>query len=121
MYQSQLQLKTSQRHVRYERPRDVRFPLSRRGELIHKGSRVPCLIQDISVSGISGICTRYVEVGQQFEVAFDLTPDCAHQCKVELRYVDNGSFGAEIVDISQENKNTFDQYLEERFKELKRR
>ena len=105
----------------YERPRDIRFIHSRRGELSHDGARFPCLIQDISVSGVSGICARNLEVAQELELSFDLTPEHVHRCKVRVQYVEDGCFGAEIVDIGEQERKVFHHYLEKRFKELKRR
>ena len=67
--------------MKRELPRDTRFPYSRRGELSYKGMRFPCLIQDISVSGIFIICARNPAVGQELGVRFELTPGHFHQCK----------------------------------------
>ena len=107
--------------TKYERPRDIRFMHSRRGELSYDGAHFPCLIQDISVSGVSGICARNLEVAQELEVSFDLAPEHVHRCKIRVQHVEHGCFGAEIVDIGEQERKVFHHYLEKRFNELKRR
>jgi hypothetical protein len=105
--------------MKYQKPRDVRFTHNRRGELRDKGTRFPCLIQDISVKGVLGICARNLEVGQELEVTFDLTPEHVHRCKVRVQHVEQGCFGAEIIDVGEQENKVFHQYIERRFKELK--
>lgn len=105
--------------MKYQKPRDVRFPLSRRAELFNMGTRFPCLIQDISIKGVLGICARNVEVGQELEMTFDLTPEHVHRCTVRVQHVEQGCFGAEIIDVGEQENKVFDQYIERRFKELK--
>lgn len=107
--------------MKYQKPRDVRFPYSCRGELRDTGARFPCLIQDISIRGILGICARNLEVGQELEVRFDLTSEHAHKCKIRVQHVEHGCFGAEIIDVGEQENKVFHQYIEKRFNELKRR
>jgi hypothetical protein len=106
-------------HKKFERPRDVRFPHNRRGELSYNGTCFPCLIQDISVRGLFIICARDPEVGQELEVKFELTPAYFHQCKIRVQHVEDGCFGAEIIDVGQQENKIFQQYVEKRFRELK--
>ena len=84
------------------------------------GTRFPCLIQDISINGILGICARNLEVGQELEVAFDLTPEHVHRCKIRVQHFDHGCFGAQIIDAAEPENKVFQQYVEKRFKDLKR-
>ena len=109
-----------QKGVKYERPRDIRFPHGRRGELSYDGTRFPCLIQDISVNGISGICARNLEVSQELEVSFDLTPEHVHRCKIRVQYVEHGCFGAQIIDAAKSEYEVFQEYVTKCFKDLKR-
>ena len=108
------------RRTKYERPRDVRFPHSRRGELSAVDATFPCLIQDISVSGVCGICARDLTVGQVLELRFELTPDHFHQCIIRVQHFEHGCFGALITDVGEHENKLFHQYVEKRFRELKR-
>lgn len=108
------------KRMKYERPRDIRFPHSRRGELSDWNTCFPCLIQDISVSGIFAICARDLVIGQELEVRFELTPGHFHRCKIRVRHVEHGCFGAEILDVGKQENKDFRQYLEKCFKESKR-
>ncbi len=105
--------------MKVELPREVRFPLSRRGELSDGDTRFPCLIQDISVSGIFIICARNSAVGQELGVRFELTPGHFHQCKIRVQHIDDGCFGAEITVAEQDNR-VFQHFVENRFKESKK-
>jgi len=101
-----------------ERPRDIRFPLNRRGELSYNGTRFPCLIQDISVGGLFIICARDPEVGQKLGVRFELTRDYIHQCEIRVQHVEDGCLGAKIIDVGERENKIFQHYVEKRFREL---
>ena len=105
--------------MKRELPRDARFPHSRRGELSYKGTRFPCLIQDISVSGFFIICVRNPVVGQELGVRFELTPGHFHQCKIRVQHIDNGCLGAAITDAGEQEDTVFQQFVEKRFREAK--
>ena len=107
------------RRTKYERPRDVRFPHTRRGELTYNGTRFPCLIQDISVRGLFIISARDPAVGQEFGLSFELTPGYFHQCEIRVVHVDEGCFGAEIIEVGEQERKTFQHYVEKRSRELK--
>jgi len=104
---------------KFEQPRDVRFPYNRRGELSYNGTRFLCLIQDISVSGLFIVCARDPDVGQELGVRFELTPEYFHQCKIRVQHVEDGCFGAKIIDVEKQENKIFQDYVEKRFRELK--
>jgi hypothetical protein len=81
--------------------REPRFLISRRGELIHNGNRFPCLIHDVSTRGIGITCARDPSVGQALELKFELYPGQPYQCKIEIRHIDNGCLGSEIIEVDQ--------------------
>ena len=105
--------------MKHELPRDIRFVHSRRGELNYEGIRFPCLIQEISVSGLSIICARDTAVGQELHVMFDLTPGHFYQCKIRVKRVDNDCFGAAITHAEANDSKAFQEFVNKRFKELK--
>ena len=105
--------------MKHELPRDIRFAHSMRGELNYGGTRFPCLIQEISVSGLSIICARDIAVGQELHVMFDLTPGHFYQCKIRVEHVDNGCFGASITHTEANDSKAFQVFVNKRFKELK--
>ena len=109
------------KRAKYEAPRDIRFPLSRRGELLHENERFPCLIQDISLGGIFGICARDLVAGQKLNVKFELDPGHLHQCSIQIQHVAHGCFGAKIVNVGEIEHKVFLQYIDQCFKEMKRR
>jgi hypothetical protein len=105
--------------MKRERPRDARFPYTRRGELSDEGTCFPCLIQDISVKGFFIICARDPVVGQELGVKFELTPGHFHQCKIRVQHIDNGCFGAEITNAGEQEDPVFQQFLQQCFRALK--
>ena len=105
--------------MKRELRRNPRVPISRRGELSYKGTRFPCLIQDISVRGFFIICARNPVVGQELGVRFELTPGHVHQCKIRVQHIDNGCFGAEITEAGEPEDKVFQQFVENRFRESK--
>ena len=97
---------------KFERPRDVRFPHNRRGELSYNGSRFPCLIQDISISGFLIICARNPVVEQELDLRFELTHGHVHQCKVQVKHIDDGCLGSVITDVGENEGRMFKRFVE---------
>jgi hypothetical protein len=105
--------------MKHQLPRDLRISHSRRGELTYKDTRFPCLIQDISVGGLFIISARDAEIGQEMQVMFDLTPGHFYRATIRVEHVDNGCFGAAIIGAEPQDAETFRQFVEKRFKELR--
>ena len=98
--------------------RHARFPISRRGELIYKNTRFPCLLQDISASGFLIICARNPVVGQELGLRFELTPGHFHQCKVQVKHIDNGCLGSVITEVGEHEGKIFQQFVQQHSMEL---
>jgi hypothetical protein len=107
------------KHKTLERPRDVRFPHARRGELSYSDIRFPCLIQDVSARGLFIICARDPEIGQELGVSFELTPEHLYRCEIRVQHIVNGCFGAEIIAAGDQENKIYQNYVEKRFKALK--
>ncbi len=98
-----------------ESRRDPRFPISRRGELSYKGSRFPCLIQDISFRGLLVICARYPVAGPELGLTFELESQKMYRCKIIIRHVDNGCLGSEIIEVGQHEDKIYQQFIQKHF------
>lgn len=98
--------------------REPRFPISRRGELTYNGTRFPCLIYDISNSGIGIICARDPAAGQALELRFELSPDQYYQCKIKIKYIDNGCLGSEIIEVDQNAAKMYRRFIQQHAEDL---
>lgn len=100
-----------------EQRRSPRIPISRRGELSYKGVRFPCLLHDISARGFLICSARNPVVGQQFGLSVELTPGHRHQCKIQVRHVENGCLGAEITEVGEQEYKLFQHFVQQYSKE----
>ena len=98
---------------RAARPR--RFRISRRGQLASGDHRFACLIQDISETGMFIICNYDLEIGLEVEVRFELEPGLHFEAKIKVRHIDEGCFGAEIIETDPDSGSNWKQFLEKSF------
>ena len=96
------------------RPR--RFAIKRRGEITWLGRSEPCLIFNISRTGMFIICNYdWLATGTMVDVSLELEPGSKFACKMEIRYADDGCCGGLIVDADPESTIHLDNFIRANF------
>lgn len=96
------------------RPR--RFAIKRKGEITWLGRSEPCLIFNISRTGMFIICNYdWLAEGTMVDVSLELEPGSKFACKMEIRYADDGCCGGQIVDVDPESKFRLDKFIAANF------
>ena len=83
--------------------------------MTYKEHRFICLVQDISEKGVFLICNYNLKVGWVLEVRFEMEHGIEFSARIKVCHVDNGCFGAEIVELSPKSKTVLQQFLNSRF------
>ncbi|HET7597980.1 MAG TPA: PilZ domain-containing protein [Burkholderiales bacterium] len=95
--------------------RSRRFPVSRRGMLVHDNHRFACLVQDISERGIFLICNYDLDIGLELAVQFELEPGADFSGRIKVRHINDGCMGAEVVAADPESDRNWRHFLESRY------
>jgi hypothetical protein len=95
---------------------EVRIPVIQKGTL-SSGDTLwfPCLIVDMSDSGILIMSNREIPVGQVLDFRCELFPKQYLECTLEIVHVDDTRLGAKIVDIDAKGISLRKLFLEEQF------
>ena len=92
---------------------ETRLAVTKRGSLRSEGSWSPCLIMDMSETGILLMSNREFPVGKIIDFKCELFPDQHLECKLEVRHVKDTEVGAKIVEIDSEGNRLVQLYLQE--------
>ena len=92
-----------------------RLSVNQRGNLNAGDEWFPCLIVDMSNSGILLMSIREFSVGQILTFKSELFPDKFLECKLEVVHVDDGRLGTKIIEIDNPGLNLCQAYLEEQY------
>ena len=94
-----------------------RLEVNQRGSLNIGGGDAwfPCLIVDMSDSGVLLMSNREFPVGQILVFKSELFPDKVLECKVEVMHVDDTRLGTKIIEISDAGRKLCQAYLEEQY------
>ncbi len=95
--------------------RSPRFAVTPRGELSDGVSTVKVLIQDISDSGMSLVCSKDYAPGAILDLKLNLSASTTIECEIEVRYSSDMGTGCKIVDMDDRNRRAYDHYLQEFF------
>ena len=94
----------------------MRVPVSQKGTLSSGGSLwFPCLIVDMSDSGILMMSNREIPVGQVLDYRCELFPGKFLECKLEVMHVDDTRLGTKIVEIDENGMSLCKLFLEEQY------
>jgi hypothetical protein len=95
--------------------RAPRFAVTPRGELSDGTGTVKALIQDISDSGMSLVCSKEYAPGTVLDLKLNLSASSTIECKIEVRYSSDMGTGCKIVDMDERNRRAYDHFLQEFF------
>jgi hypothetical protein len=95
---------------------EMRVPVTHKGA-VSSGDTLwfPCLIVDMSDSGILMMTNREIPVGQRLDFRCELFPGKFLECRLEIMHVDDTRLGTKIVDIDSQGKSLRKLYLEEQY------
>jgi len=88
--------------------------------LTYEERRFECLIQNISGKGMFLICKDDVKVGWVLGLQFEMEPGIEFSARIEVRHVDYGCFGAEIIELSLKSSAVLQHFLDFQFAEQSR-
>ena len=94
---------------------EVRLPVSQKGKLNSGGIWFPCLIVDMSDSGILMMSNREIPVGQVLEFRCELFPGQFLECKLEVMHIDDTRVGTKIMEIDKKGMSLCNLFLEEQY------
>lgn len=95
--------------------KEARVPINRRATLIVGDTTFPCMVMDMSNTGLLLMCSRPLAVGQVLGFRCELFPDTFMECKIEIRYANDDGAGAMIVGIEEKGAQLFQLFLQEHF------
>ena len=94
---------------------DMRIPVNQRGTLNSGDAWFPCLIEDMSESGILIMSNREFSVGQVLDFRCEVFTGKMLECKLEVRHVEETSLGTKIIEIDEEAISLCHDFLEEQY------
>jgi len=95
---------------------ELRIEVTRRGALTAGGAEgFPCVVQDMSDSGMLIMCTRPLIVGQTLQFKCDLFPDKTLECVIEVVHISEDGVGTKIIEIDEPGMKLIQLFLQEHF------
>lgn len=73
------------------------------------------MLQDMSDNGCMLMCTRNLEIGQQFDFECEVYPSKVIRCKLEVMHASRGDVGTRIMEIDEESIKLVQLFLQENF------
>ncbi len=94
---------------------EVRVPVNRRGALNSGEAWSPCLIMDMSESGLLIMSNQEQPIGKVLEFRSELFPGKHLDCKIEVKHVNDTDLGTQIIDIDKNGMELCHLFLQEQF------
>ena len=94
---------------------EARVSVSQRGTLNSGDTWFPCLIENMSENGNFIVSNRELTVGQVLKFKCELFPGKLHNCKIEIRHVNDTSSGIKITEIDKTGINLRQLFLQEQY------
>ena len=94
---------------------ELRAAVTRRGALTAGGDSYPCVVQDMSDSGLLIMCTRPLIVGQTLQFKCELFPDQVLECMIEVVHIGEAGVGTKIIEIDDPGAKLVQLFLQEHF------
>ncbi|MGD2139857.1 MAG: PilZ domain-containing protein [Burkholderiales bacterium] len=94
---------------------ELRIAVTRRGALSAGAEKFPCVVQDMSDSGMLFMCTRPLIAGQTLQFRCELFPEKTLECMVEVVHMNDDGVGAKIVEIDEQGAKLIQLFLQEHF------
>ncbi len=92
-----------------------RLQVTPRAEIIDGATVTKALIQDISDEGMLLLCSKNYTMGQTLVLKLQTSPGSIVECTVEVRHSSDNGTGIKIIAMSDQNRRTYERYLEEFF------
>jgi hypothetical protein len=94
---------------------EARIPVSERGSLNSGDVWFPCMVLQMSDSGIQILCSKPLTVGQVLDLKCELFPGKSIECKIEIKHVSDSGMGAKITEIDKRGSGLVLLYLQEQY------
>ncbi len=100
---------------------EARIQVKEKGSLnvgslgIEEDSWFPCMVQDMSDSGLQLVCSQEFSVGQILDFKCELFPEKTLKCKIEIRHVNRSAIGTKIIEIDGRGAGLIQLYLQEQY------
>lgn len=94
---------------------ELRAAVARKGALSVGEESFPCVVQDMSDSGLLIMCTRPLIVGQTLKFKCELFPDQVLECMIEVVHIGEAGVGAKIIEIDETGAKLVQLLLQEHF------
>lgn len=94
---------------------ELRAAVTRRGALTAGNESFPCIVQDMSDSGLLLMCTRPLIVGQALRFKCELFPEKTLECMIEVVHKNDDSIGTKIIEIDEQGAKLIQLFLQEHF------
>lgn len=92
---------------------ELRLEVSNKGWLVLGNNVVPCMLRDMSDTGLLIICSEQIEVGQTLRFFCELFPKKVLDCMIEIVHISDVGVGAKIIDLDVRRSNLIQVYLQE--------
>jgi PilZ domain len=100
---------------------EARIQVKEKGSLnaaslgVEEDSWFPCMVQDMSDSGLLMLSGQELAVGQVLDFKCELFPEKTLKCKVEIKHVSATGAGAKIVEVDKRGAGLIELYLQEQY------
>jgi PilZ domain len=95
--------------------RAPRFAVTPRGMILNGANSLRVIVQDVSDSGLSLICSKEFATGTLLDLKLQLSPSTEIECTVEVRHSSDVGTGTRIVSMDEANRRIYERYLQEFF------
>ncbi|NIO38774.1 MAG: hypothetical protein GTO41_00370 [Burkholderiales bacterium] len=94
---------------------ELRAEVTKRGELNAGVENFPCVVQDMSDSGLLIMCTRPLNIGQTLHFKSELFRDKFLECMIEVVHIGENGIGTKIVELDEQGRKLIQLFLQEHF------
>lgn len=85
------------------------------GSLGTEDAWFPCLVQDMSDSGLQILCSQELSVGQILDFRCELFTEKTLKCKIEIKHINRSGMGTKIIEIDDRGAGLIQLYLQEQY------
>ncbi len=90
-----------------------RLPLTPKGEILDGDTALKAIVQDLSDSGMSVLCSKEFAAGKILKIRMQLSQGITVECDAEVRHSYDMITGLRIVSMDEKNRRAYDRYLQE--------
>ncbi|MEO8442385.1 MAG: PilZ domain-containing protein, partial [Betaproteobacteria bacterium] len=75
----------------------------------------PCVVKDLSDSGLRVVCNKQLSIGQTLELRCELFPEKSLNCKIEVKNIGLAGVGTKVTEIDRRGTGLIQLYLQEQY------